>query len=252
MQNVHVILRKEDLEPARLQGRVVVVFDVMFATTTIATVLAHGAAAVIPARDADEARRAAAGLAEGEYLLAGESRLHAIPGFLPAVPLRLLREPLAGRQLVYSTTNGTVALLESEPAAAVYAGALVNGRAVAERLASRHGEETVLLVCAGSGGGFNVEDFVGAGHVIHHLTSSEPDRWALTDAALAARELYRAHAGQLARLLLQCRLGRLMQAAGQLAELEHAARLDVYDCVPALQERRLVAAVDSEERLYTV
>src|SRR5690606_15209296 len=139
MQNVHVILRKEDLEPARLQGRVVVVFDVMFATTTIATVLPNGAAARSPARDADEAGRAAPGLAEGEYLRAGESRLHAIPGFLPAVPLRLLREPLAGRQLVYSTTNGTVALLESEPAAAVCAGGLVNGGAVAGRLASRHG-----------------------------------------------------------------------------------------------------------------
>lgn len=244
MQSLHVIMRKEDLEPERLDGRVAVVFDVMFATTTIAAAIAHGAAAVIPARNADEARQAAAALPAGSSLQAGEIHLQPIPGFLPAVPLRLLEEPLAGKQLIYSTTNGTVALLESERAAAVYAGALVNGRAVADLLAERHAEETVLLVCAGSGGGFNIEDFLGAGHVIHHLMVKEPTRWAPTDAALAARELYRAQSQQLSSCLLESFLGRIMQAMGQGAEVEHAARTDVYDCVPTLRERRLLTAAE--------
>lgn len=242
MQNLHVIMRKEDLQPDRLEGRVVVVFDVLFATTTIAAAFEHGAVEVIPARHAEEARQAAVGLAAGSYLLAGESNLQTIPGFLPSVPLRLLQEPLAGKRLIYATTNGTVALLQSAQAKAVYAGALVNGGAVAELLRQRHAEETILLVCAGSGGGFNIEDFLGAGHVAHHLMTQEPMRWAPTDAALAARELYRAQAQQLPQCLLESFLGRIMQAMGQSAEVEHAAQVDVYDCVPILQERHLLPA----------
>lgn len=242
MQSLHVIMCKEDLDPAKVEGRIAVVFDVLFATSTIAAAFHHGIIDVIPTRQAEEARRAAAGLAEGSFLLAGEINLQPIPGFLPSVPLRLAQEPLVGKRLIYSTTNGTVALLQAESATAAYAAALVNGRAVADHLRRQHTDETILLVCAGSGGAFNIEDFVGAGHVIHHLMLAEPTRWVLSDAALAARELYRAQASRLAQCLLQSRLGRIMQALGESAEVEHAARTDVYDCVPMLQGQRLVAA----------
>lgn len=244
MQNLHVIMCKEDLDPAKVEGRVAVVFDVLFATSTIAAAFHHGVTDVIPAGQAEEARRATEGLAADSFLLAGEIDLRPIPGFLPSLPLRLIREPLAGKRLIYSTTNGTVALLRAKPAAAVYAAALVNGRAVARHLARRHRDETVLLVCAGSGGAFNIEDFLGAGYVIHHLMLAEPTRWAPSDAALAARELYRAQAAQLAQCLLESRLGRIMQALGEAAEVEHAAQADVYDCVPVLQGQRLIAAAE--------
>jgi len=48
-RKVHVVLRKEDLDPERLAGKIVMVIDTLFATTTIVTALAHGAAEVLPA-----------------------------------------------------------------------------------------------------------------------------------------------------------------------------------------------------------
>jgi len=55
-RKVHVVLRKEDLDPERLAGKIVMVIDTLFATTTIVTALAHGAAEVLPALNHNEAR----------------------------------------------------------------------------------------------------------------------------------------------------------------------------------------------------
>ncbi len=39
-QRVHVVVRKEDIAAERLEGRVAIVLDILFATTTIVTALA--------------------------------------------------------------------------------------------------------------------------------------------------------------------------------------------------------------------
>ena len=53
---VHVLGRKEDLDTVRVPGKVAIVLDVLFATSTIVTAVAHGALGVIPARDEAAAR----------------------------------------------------------------------------------------------------------------------------------------------------------------------------------------------------
>ncbi|MFZ2910486.1 MAG: 2-phosphosulfolactate phosphatase, partial [Candidatus Desulfobacillus denitrificans] len=45
---IHVLLKKEELDAQRLPGKTVVVLDILFATSSIVTALAHGAAEVIP------------------------------------------------------------------------------------------------------------------------------------------------------------------------------------------------------------
>ena len=40
---VHVLTKKEELDSVRLPGKVVVVLDIIFATTTMVAALAHGA-----------------------------------------------------------------------------------------------------------------------------------------------------------------------------------------------------------------
>ena len=48
---VHVLFRRQDLDMVKLEGKVVVVLDVLFATSTMITALPHGASAVIPTLD---------------------------------------------------------------------------------------------------------------------------------------------------------------------------------------------------------
>ncbi|HET8724869.1 MAG TPA: 2-phosphosulfolactate phosphatase [Anaeromyxobacteraceae bacterium] len=236
---IHVLTTHAALDPGRLPGKVVVVLDVLFATTSIAAALASGASDVLPAVDGDSARAAAAGMAAGSFVLAGERGAVTLPGFDHPTPLALLGLPLRGRTLVYSTTNGTVALHRAAPAPHVYAAALANGEAVARRIASAHREETVLVVCAGSEHAFNLEDFLGAGHLVSHLLRAAPEA-RLSDAALAARLL--ADGTDAYACLAASRVGRMMRERRLLAEVEWAARKDHLGVVPVLRGGRVVPA----------
>jgi 2-phosphosulfolactate phosphatase len=231
---VHVLTKKEELDSVRVPGKVVIVLDILFATTTMVTALAHGAKEVIPVLDEAAARTQAQGLEKGLYVLAGELYAETLPGFAHPAPLALLEHGIEGKTLIYSTTNGTVAMMQPARAARVYCGALLNARALAAHILARHPRETVLIVCSGSGNNFNFEDFYGAGYFVECFLEHVRD---LSDAAKAALALYR-HA-KAPEALLDCRVGRMMAARGLAREVEFACRRDAFPVVPALEEGRL-------------
>ncbi len=237
---IHVLTKKEELDTVRLEGKVAVVLDVLFATSTMVTALAHGASAVVPAAGEAAARAAAAGYAPGSFVIAGELYAETIEGFAPPTPLALAEQKLAGRTLIYSTTNGTVAINACAGAANVYCGALLNGRALAERILAAHPDQTVLLVCSGSMNNFNLEDFYGAGYLVDLLAERIGERADFSDAARAARALFRHCAPEAS--LLECRVGKMMVGRGLEHEVRYAARLSALDVVPRLEDGRLVAA----------
>ena len=236
---VHVVVRKEDIDPGRLAGRVVIVLDILFATTTIVTALAAGATAVIPAEDQHEARRIAAELPAGSYHIAGEEHLAAIPGFGSPLPLELTRVAgFAGKPLIYSTTNGTVALRRSLGADAVYAAALLNAQPTLDHARRAHPGKPLVIVCAGSAGALNLEDFHAAGCFVALLAQSlDPER-DLSDTALAAWAGYRGNGSWSA--IASSRIGRIVRGVGNEDEVRHAAQLNTIDLVALMRGDRVV------------
>ena len=246
-QRLHVVTRKEELDASLLRGKVVVVLDVLFATTSILAALAAGAREVIPVPDPESARIAAQRFPPSQVLLAGEQHLAPIPGFLGYSPLMLAAEPLDGKSLVYVTTNGTVALYRAQGASHVYAGSLRNGEALIKHLMESHRDETLLLVCASSAGSFSLEDFYGAGYLVDGLVSRAPGRWSPTDAAIAAQELYRANRASPETLLLRSSLGRTLVSIDMRQDLLYVAQRGVEALIPVLRDGVFGR---SENRLY--
>ena len=239
MAKIHVLLKKEELDSQRLPGKTVVVLDILFATSSIVAAMAHGAAEVIPTLDGAAARAEAARHPAGSCVLSGELNAETLPGFVHPTPLALLAENLAGKTLVYSTTNGTVAVAKSREADHVYAAALLNGEAVVKHIAQHHGDETVLIVCSGSADNFNLEDFYGAGYLVS-LFAQQAQEHEFTDAALAAMLLHgKCEAGECLR---RARVGRMMLERRLDREVAFAAQKSLYSIVPKLDGKRLVAA----------
>lgn len=228
MPKLHVVFKKEELDPARLAGKVVVVLDVLFATSTIVHAFGHGIERVWPARDAEHARSIADLLKAP--LLAGEYLADSLPGFGPPTPLALAGTGIRGATLVYATTNGTVALNQAATASHVYVGALSNGAAVVAHVRREHPQANVLLLCAGSMDRFNLEDFYGAGHLASHFEAA--GGYVLTDAARAAVLMYRGCDAQAA--LQGSRAGQLLETYGLREEIDCAARTDTLQVVPEL------------------
>jgi 2-phosphosulfolactate phosphatase len=234
---IHVLTRKEELDGVRLPGKVVVVIDVLFATTTMIAALAHGATEVIPVLDEAAARAEDARRGPGQCVLAGELYAETLPGFAHPAPLALIEHGVKGRTVVYSTTNGTVAMGLAAGARRIYCGALLNAARLVEHVLAEHPRDTVLLVCSGSGNNFNFEDFYGAGLFVERFAEKLGSSGDLSDAARAARTVYRN--SRLPEALLECRLGRMMSARGLAHEVEFACRVDAFPVVPALDDGRL-------------
>jgi len=234
MPTLQVLCKKEALDPKRIDNKVVIVLDVLFATSTIVHAFGEGIESVWPALDRHEARDLAKGLTES--ICAGEYLAEPLRGFAPAMPLALGRAQLRNKILVYSTTNGTVALRRASTAAFVYPGALLNGAALAAHIVCAHPEAPLLVVCAGSAGSFNLEDFYAAGHLVSHFQKKRRG-YTLNDAALAAMLLHRGCDARTA--LLGSRVGKMMCERSMRDEVEYAARCDSLDVVARLENHRL-------------
>jgi len=157
------------MPPGSVAGGIAVVIDVLRASTTMATALAHGASGVLPVRDLAEAR--SRGLALGPAAITGGERGgRRIEGFdLGNSPLEYGRDRVAGRTVVFTTTNGTAAIDACRDAREVLVGAVANRTAVAaaaRRLALAAGGADVHLVCAGTDGIETREDLLGAGAIL--------------------------------------------------------------------------------------
>ncbi len=236
-----VHLLPSHFEPGELQGGVAVVIDVLRATSTIIHALAAGADAVVPCGEIDEARRLAEGRPPGTVLLGGERGGLKISGFhLGNSPAEYSRETVAHKTVVFTTTNGTRALLRAQEARRVLIGALSNVGAIVELLAEETGP--VHLVCAGTEGRITLEDVLCAGAIAHwlDLAASEADpgddvtQLALSLFASCGHEYDRAHEDRVLAILRQGRGGRNLIECGMEADIAVCAEENKFDIVPEL------------------
>ena len=94
---------------------VIVVIDVLRASTTIVTALAHGAKRILPVSSVPHARVRFAELSVGEALLCGEREGRRIEGFdLGNSPFEYTSERVKDKTLIFASTNGSKMLVRAE------------------------------------------------------------------------------------------------------------------------------------------
>jgi 2-phosphosulfolactate phosphatase len=240
MGKLHLLMKKEEVDEELIKDKIAVVFDVLLATSTITVGLHYGAKEVIPVMNGDEARREAEKHDTKNILLVGEYEGRTIEGFLDPNP-RGLREKVAGKSVILSTTNGTVAIRKASEAKKVYVASLLNGQAVAHQIKAEHRDETIIIVCSGSSNAFCLEDFYGAGYFLDCLLQEEKEQWELTDAAQAALYFYKGNSEKNERLLMESRVGQMISKVGFSEEVHYVAQRGVLSTVPYLKGNKVVA-----------
>jgi 2-phosphosulfolactate phosphatase len=219
------------------QSRVCVVIDALRATSTLVTMFARGLESALVVGSLVEARRQAK--VRPGWLLCGEKRSLPPAGFdYGNSPVEFSTLELSGKSAVFTTTNGTRALLQASGCSAVFAGALLNLTAVtraAGQEANRSGK-SLLIQCAGDDGGrtFNLEDAFCGGAMVD-LLATRPGPVGLTDAARAARRLYRSYRGSTLVAFRQAAHGAGLRRVGLGEDVTFCAQQDRYRVVPRLQ-----------------
>jgi 2-phosphosulfolactate phosphatase len=220
----------EALNPSQLRASTVLVVDVLRASTTMIAALANGCAAIVPVADAEEARRRARSLPGASVLVAGERRGQAIPGFhLGNSPLEFTPDRVRDTIVVFTTSNGTRALLAARGAPAVGVGALVNLSAAAAW--ARAGRRDVTVLCAGQRGAVSLEDHVCAGLLVERLLREEPGASA-TATAVEALRVGRQYGHDLAQLAEASPWARHLARVGRAADVAACLMLDTATLVP--------------------
>jgi len=188
------------------------------------TALANGVAEIFPVKTIEEALALRKKMPDA--LLGGERHGECIEGFdLGNNPFEYTA--LAGKRIISTTTNGTVALRACERAGRVLVGALLNLAALRDELV-RSRPTKVLLVCAGTFETFALEDAIAAGLLASEFYDAE-----LTDAAFAAVATARRFATPLGGLLA-ARNGRALAARGWSDQIEWCAQLSRFDAIGAM------------------
>lgn len=243
MGRVDVALVPQEVEETSLNGITAIVIDVLRAGTTIACALANGCDEVIPTTSVEEAMEISRAYAKGDYLLCGERRGERIDGFdLGNSPSEYTEERVRGRKIIITTSNGTAAIKAVKAADNVMVGSLWNLSAVCERALSLG--KDVLIVCAGEGGRFTLEDAVCAGMMADAIASvAHPEE---SDGCAAVRRLSRDLCGDVATALSLSDHGRYLARIGFGRDIPVCAQVDKTSIVPMLEAGHVVRRYRSD------
>ena len=144
---------------------IVVVIDVLRATSAMVAAFDRGVERIIPVATVDEAR---AYIGRPGYIAAAERNGEVVEGFdFGNSPLAFMQEDLSGKTIVMSTTNGTKAIDLARNARKLVIGSFLNLSALCDWLSEQ--DDNILLLCSGWRDKFNLEDSIFAGAVMDRL-----------------------------------------------------------------------------------
>ena len=184
---------------------IVVVVDILRATSSICTAFANGVNRIIPVSTVDEARQKK----DEGYVVASERDGYVLDfADFGNSPFNFSAEKVKGKDIVYSTTNGTRCINMSSHSKEVLIGSFLNLSALTNYLLKQ--DAPVLIFCASWKDRFSLEDTVFAGALAERLLQSGKyeticdavtasiDLWSLAKDDLNAYVLKAAQKGRLA------------------------------------------------------
>lgn len=146
---------------------IVVVIDILRATSSICNAFANGVKSIIPVENREEARL----MKQNGYIVAAER-----DGFkldfadFGNSPFNFSKEHVEGKDIVYSTTNGTRTIHKASCCHEVIIGSFLNVSAIVQHL--KNEKRDIILLCAGWKNKYNIEDTVFAGSIAQNLIQS--------------------------------------------------------------------------------
>jgi len=215
--------------------RPIVVIDIFRVSTSITAALAAGAKYVRAAGSQDEA--AAFRVEEGEKaVLAGERKGLKIDGYdLGNSPREMTSDRVAGRPVIFDSTNGTKLLRRFDGFENVVIGSLVSLSAAVSWL-KEMGMDPVFC-CAATEGKFSGEDTLAAAMIISRLTklSAEKD-----DAAIFAERLLQSAGSSWRNWAKNSFHGKYLASLGLTEDLDFCLSVDRFDFVPVKIGNKIV------------
>lgn len=226
MKRIDVCLSPELIHLYDVQNRIVVVVDILRATSCMVTAFAHGVESITPVADLDECRN----MRTKGYVISGERNGEKVAGFDKGnSPFEYMDPNIKGLKIAFTTTNGTQAIEKSKSAIQILIGSFLNLSVVSRYLLMS--DHDILIVCAGWKGKVNLEDSLFAGALVEILRKHiEPD----CDAPLMAQHLYQQAKNDMVGFLNNSSHVKRLNRLNIHKDIEFCLTPDQYNVVPKL------------------
>lgn len=237
MRNVQVCLSPALFQYYDSTDRIIVVTDVLRATSAICIAFEHGVKSIIPVATIDEARQ----YRQMGYMAAAERNGIVQEGFeFGNSPFSYMTEQVKGQTIALTTTNGTQAIDIARDASKVIIGSFLNLSAVANWILQQN--ENVTILCSGWKNRFNLEDTLFAGALVDKL-QGEIESTDYDDAALGALRLFNEAKGDLYGYLESSSHRHRMKRLELEKDVRFCLQFDITNVVPIIQGKHIVKAV---------
>ncbi|WP_316798792.1 2-phosphosulfolactate phosphatase [Pedobacter frigidisoli] len=232
-KKIEVCLTPALIDLYDIEQSIVVVIDILRATSSITYGIENGAEAIIPVANVEDCLN----YSDKGYLLAAERNGEVVAGYdFGNSPFSYTKEKVEGKTVVLTTTNGTKALhLANKRAFQVVIGSFLNLDALCNYL--QHQDKNVLLLCAGWKDQFNLEDTLFAGAVVSKLRRSFEH---FDDSSVAAEDLYNLAKDDLRKYLHKSSHSNRLAQLNIEEDVVFCLQLNICDSIPVLKGERLV------------
>jgi len=211
-------------------GKTTVVIDVLRASTTIITALTNGAKEVVQVGTVEFAVKVSGGMFGGQTLLGGERNTKKIEGFaLGNSPSEYKKEVVAGKTIVFYSTNGSRAIVKAKYSGNLFICAFNNLKALARHLVTLN--EDVIILCSGNNNLLSLEDSVCAGKLISELIKDNQEI-ILSDSSKGALALFKSFGKDIRKMLSETEHGQLLINNGFKDDLTLCAEINSTDVIP--------------------
>ncbi len=232
MSKIEVCLSPELIHLFNLKGKIVVVTDILRATSCITAGIANGVAKIKPVATLEECRN----LKNKGYFTAAERNGGKVEGFdIGNSPYSYMEDKFKGNNIATTTTNGTLAITKSTDADEIVIGSFLNLSTVADYLTNTG--KDVVIHCAGWKGNYSLEDTLFAGALIEKL---QPTFKLADDASFSALISYKAAKNNLLEVILGSAHAKRLEKYNIRKDIELCCTIDKYDVLPILKNGVLV------------
>lgn len=234
LKTLDVFFSSQTFQEEELRKKVVVVIDVLRASSTIITALKNGAKGIIPVEDMGEASRISQSVDSDNLLLCGEKDGIKIEGYdLGNSPFEYSAEVVKNKTLIFNTTNGTKAIKKAVGSAELYIGTFLNLSTIVHTLNQE--QKDIVLVCAGWRGRMAIEDLLFAGNIIYSLGNGQLVEEA-RDGAKVAFGLYDKFQNNIAEVIHSSNHGVRLKDINGAEDIDYCAQSDICDILPVLND----------------
>lgn len=225
---IDVILTAADIQPEKIKDKIVVIIDVLRATSVMITALANGAKAVYPYKDIESVLENSK--KSKSFVLGGERKGLKIEGFdFGNSPLEYTREAVEGKDMFMTTSNGTRAIENSANGSKkLFIAAFLNVESVAEKILKEN--DDTVIVCSGTDDNFSLDDALCAGEIIRRVKEKNKNVY-LTDISLAMKKLAETSIS-IENTLEGSKHFEYLKTIGFYGDMNHCFTMDMFDIVP--------------------